>query len=155
MHTVYLSLGTNLGNKEENITEALQQIKKLIGSIVSQSAFYVTQPWGFNSENEFLNMAVAISSSFTPQQILEATQNIERSMGRTEKSIDHRYKDRLIDIDILLYDNLVYVDDKLTLPHPLMTERLFVMQPLCEIAPNLIHPTLKQSIKDLLISLEH
>jgi 2-amino-4-hydroxy-6-hydroxymethyldihydropteridine diphosphokinase len=89
----------------------------------------------------------------TPLQLLRETQFIERNLGRTAKSVGGEYHDRLIDIDILLYDRLVMHDDALVIPHPLMTDRLFVMEPLCEIAPDYIHPLLQRSIKELLIAL--
>lgn len=153
MHTAYLSLGTNLGDKRDNLDKALQHIEKRIGTIVSQSAFHIYPPWGFTSDNDFLNAAIAVETTMTPLQLLRETQFIERNLGRTAKSVGGEYHDRLIDIDILLYDRLAMHDDALVIPHPLMTDRLFVMEPLCEIAPDYIHPLLQRSIKELLIAL--
>lgn len=133
MTSVYLSLGTNLGDKERNITEAIDKIRELVGDVVRQSALYATRPWGFVSDNDFLNAAVCVKTSMSPQQLLEATQRIEREMGRKEKSIDGKYHDRIIDIDILLYGNEKVDEPNLKIPHPLMHERDFVMIPLKEI----------------------
>ena len=133
MHTVYLSLGTNLGNKEENLRVAIQKIGESVGEVVRQSSFITTEPWGFESDNTFLNCAVCIHTHHTPLNVLHLTQNIEREMGRLSKSIDGQYHDRVIDIDILLYDDLEIKTPLLTIPHPLMHKRDFVMIPLKEI----------------------
>lgn len=131
----YLSLGTNLGDKEHNITEAISKIRELIGNIKRQSALYATKPWGFNSTNDFINAAVCVETNLKPRQLLEATQQIERNMGRTEKSCNGKYHDRIIDIDILLYGNEQINEPDLKIPHPLMRKREFVMKPLREIIP--------------------
>ncbi|WP_237040116.1 2-amino-4-hydroxy-6-hydroxymethyldihydropteridine diphosphokinase [Phocaeicola faecalis] len=143
---VYLGLGTNLGDKEANLHAAVQQINMRIGKVTSLSAFYVTAPWGFSSGHSFLNAACCVETSLSPFGVLEETQSIERDLGRTKKSVDGNYSDRLIDIDILLYGDLILNTPTLTLPHPLMHERLFVMEPLAEIAPKVVHPVLKQTI---------
>lgn len=135
MHTVFLALGTNLGNKEFNLKKAVEEIKKRVGEVTSLSAFYATEPWGFNSEHSFLNAACKVETSLSPFEVLQATQNIERSLGRLKKSVNGCYSDRIIDIDILLYDDLQINTPELTIPHPLMWERDFVMIPLKEIAP--------------------
>ena len=132
-HTVYLGLGTNLGDKEGNIREAIRRIGELIGEVDRQSTFLVTEPWGFESENTFVNAAIRCITSLSPFEILNITQDIERAMGRTLKSVDGQYHDRIIDIDILIYDDLHITTPQLTLPHPLMKERDFVMNPLKEI----------------------
>lgn len=136
MTSVYLSLGTNLGDKERNIAEAINKIGELIGDVVRQSALYATKPWGFESGNDFINVAVCVDTELSPRQLLAMTQQIERSMGRTEKSRDGVYHDRLIDIDILLYGKLHINEPDLKIPHPLMNERDFVMIPLKEIMGN-------------------
>lgn len=136
MTSVYLSLGTNLGDKEQNIAEAINKIGELIGDVVRQSALYATKPWGFESGNDFINVAVCVDTELSPRQLLAMTQQIERSMGRTEKSRDGVYHDRLIDIDILLYGKLHINEPDLKIPHPLMNERDFVMIPLKEIMGN-------------------
>ena len=132
-HTVYLGLGTNLGDKEGNIREAIRRIGELIGTVECQSTLLVSEPWGFESENTFVNAALRCSTELEPMDVLEKTQEIERAMGRTQKSVDGQYHDRIIDIDILMYDDL-HIDTKtLKLPHPLMKERDFVMIPLEEV----------------------
>ena len=132
-HTVYLGLGTNLGDKEGNIGEAVRRIGELIGTVGCQSTLLVSEPWGFESENTFVNAALRCSTELEPMDVLEKTQEIERAMGRTQKSVDRQYHDRIIDIDILMYDDL-HIDTKtLKLPHPLMKERDFVMIPLEEV----------------------
>ena len=132
-HTVYFSLGTNLGDKEGNIHEAIRRIGELIGTVECQSTLLVTEPWGFESENPFVNAAIRCSTELQPMEVLRLSQEIERAMGRTQKSVDGKYHDRIIDIDILMYDDL-HIDTKiLKLPHPLMKEREFVMIPLKEV----------------------
>ena len=149
---VYLGLGTNLGDKEQNLRMSIKKIEERIGNVVSLSAFYATAPWGFSSENSFLNAAVCVETTLLPLQVLEETQRIERELGRTEKSVNGLYADRLIDIDLLLYDDRVMDAEGLILPHPLMTERRFVMEPLSESAPDVVHPVLHKTMKELFIS---
>ena len=132
-HKVYFSLGSNLGDKEGNIREAISRIGELIGEVDRQSTLLATEPWGFESDNTFVNAAIRCTTSLSPFEILNITQNIERAMGRTLKSVDGQYHDGIIDIDILIYDDLHITTPQLTLPHPLMKERDFVMIPLKEI----------------------
>lgn len=129
----YLSLGTNLGDKRKNITVAIKNIGELVGDVVRQSALYETEPWGFRSDNRFVNAAVCVDTQLSPRRLLEVTQRIEREMGRTLKSDGGEYHDRIIDIDILLYGDLHIDEPDLKIPHPLMHERDFVMTPLNEI----------------------
>lgn len=129
----YLSLGTNLGEKRKNIAEAIKNIGELVGDVVRQSALYETEPWGFRSDNRFVNAAVCVDTQLSPRRLLEVTQRIEREMGRTLKSDGGEYHDRIIDIDILLYGDLHIDEPDLKIPHPLMHERDFVMTPLNEI----------------------
>lgn len=157
MAKVYVGLGTNLGDKEQNLRDAVQKIEEQIGKVVSLSAFYVTAPWGFVSENSFLNAAACVETDLPPLDVLQETQSIERELGRTKKSVDGVYSDRLIDIDLLLYEDLVLSvtspsGAELNLPHPLMTERDFVMKPLAEIAPDLVHPVLGKTMRELISS---
>ena len=146
VHTTYLSLGTNLGDKEHNLVSAITEIGRRIGPVRAQSAFLATEPWGFESENTFLNAAIRVETELSPLALLKVTQQIERDMGRTQKSTVNSqlstanwqlstvtYHDRIIDIDILLYDDLHINTPKLTIPHPLMYERDFVLIPLKEI----------------------
>ena len=133
MHTVYLSLGSNLGNKEQNLTSAISEIARRIGDITAQSAFLETEPWGFDSDNSFLNAAVCVETQLSPYELLHTTQQIERDLGRMQKSEQGLYHDRIIDIDILLYDDLHIQTPEFTIPHPLMQQRDFVLIPLKEI----------------------
>ncbi|MBR5688655.1 MAG: 2-amino-4-hydroxy-6-hydroxymethyldihydropteridine diphosphokinase [Prevotella sp.] len=133
MATVYLSLGSNLGDKRRNIRRAIKKIGEQIGDVVRQSALYDTEPWGFESENTFVNAAVCVETTLEPHDLLATTQAIEREMGRKRKSKNGIYHDRVIDIDILLYDDLTIDTPDLRIPHPLMYERDFVMVPLKEI----------------------
>lgn len=149
MATVYLGLGTNLGDKEANLRTAIYKLQERIGKQVSLSSFYETAPWGFESDHSFLNAAIGLETNLTPIEILHITQEIEKELGRTKKSVNGSYSDRLIDIDILLYDTLVLQTPELTIPHPLMTERDFVMNPLIEIAGNVIHPTRQKTLSEL------
>lgn len=133
MHKVYLGLGTNLGDRKENLAQAIRSIGERVGEVLRTSSFLETEPWGFESANRFLNAAVLCDTLLTPRQVLYATQQIERDLGRAHKSVGGHYADRLIDIDILLYDDLRVDEPDLQIPHPLMFERDFVMIPLSEI----------------------
>ena len=138
-HTVYLSLGSNLGNRRQLLLDAIEKINKKVGNVVRQSSFYETKPWGFESENLFLNAAVKVTTKLSPTELQEVTQQIEREMGRRKKTtlnsqlLTPNYSDRPIDIDILLYDDLHVDLPELKIPHPLMQERDFVLVPLREI----------------------
>lgn len=133
MNRVYLSLGSNLGDRVRNLNLAIKMISEQIGRIVCQSAFLSTEPWGFDSENMFVNAALCCTTSLSPTELLTETQQIERTLGRTAKSSNGEYHDRTIDIDILLFNRDVVNTPSLTIPHPLMIQRDFVMMPLREI----------------------
>lgn len=149
MANVYLGLGTNLGDKASNLHQAIGRIRERIGEVISQSHFYKTAPWGFDSANTFLNAALCVNTACPPLEVLHLTQAIERQMGRKQKSANGIYADRIIDIDLLLYDDVILQTPELTLPHPLMTERDFVMRPLTEIAGHVVHPVFRQSLASL------
>ena len=133
MHKVFLSLGSNLGDKEDNIRKAIELIGLRVGLVARQSSLITTEPWGFESDNQFVNAAVLCMTELSPREVLRATQKIEREMGRSNKSVGGNYSDRIIDIDILLYDELRVDEPDLQIPHPLMLKREFVMNPLREI----------------------
>ena len=138
MHQVYLGLGSNIGDRRQCIADAIRLISERVGTVLRQSSLIETEPWGFNSENRFLNGVILCETSLTPRQVLKATQKIERALGRRQKTIGADtdvpvYHDRPIDIDILLYDDLSVDEPDLKIPHPLMYERDFVMIPLKEI----------------------
>ncbi len=132
-HQVYLGLGSNLGDKVWNLSEAIRLIAERVGQVVRQSSFIETEPWGFQSDNTFLNAVILCETDKTPREVLLLTQQIERDMGRRQKSVSVGYIDRTIDIDILLYDDLTVDEPDLKIPHPLMHQRDFVMRPLEEI----------------------
>lgn len=135
-HQVYLGLGSNLGDKVWNLREAIRLIDERVGTVMRQSSFMETEPWGFESPNSFMNAVVLCQTEKTPREVLTITQQIERDMGRQTKSMSAAYADRTIDIDILLYDDLNIDEPDLKIPHPLMYQRDFVMRPLQEITDN-------------------
>ena len=137
-HQVYLSLGSNLGQREENLRKAIRLIHERVGEIVRQSSFIETEPWGFESDHPFMNAAVLCLTEKSPREVLRLTQQIERDLGKskehaTQRGESSKFHDRPIDIDILLYDDLTVDEPDLQIPHPLMYERDFVMIPLKEI----------------------
>ncbi|MCL1937856.1 MAG: 2-amino-4-hydroxy-6-hydroxymethyldihydropteridine diphosphokinase [Candidatus Azobacteroides sp.] len=134
-HTVYLSLGSNLGDKNLNLLRAIGLIAERIGIFSAISSVYETAPWGFESPHSFLNLVVRVETAYLPLDLLEITQQIEKDIGRTEKTVSG-YQDRVIDIDIIFYDDWVYQSEQLTLPHPRYKERPFVLEPLKEIISN-------------------
>lgn len=133
MHKLYLSLGSNLGDRTNNIQCAIDLLNERVGVVSRVSSFVETMPWGFHSNNQFLNACVLVHTKLSPLDCLEQTQQIEKMLGRTKKSTDGIYHDRLIDIDLLVYDDIVIDTPELQLPHPHMWERDFVMRPLKEI----------------------
>lgn len=161
MTDLYLGLGSNLGNREQLLFRAVNILEERIGELKSLSAFYETAPWGFVSEHPFLNAVLVLRTEKMPEEILRITQEVERELGRRKKSVEGVYADRPIDIDLLLYGSLVLEADvdapcgetgrrHLSLPHPLMHERRFVMEPLAEVAPDTVHPVLRKTFKDIL-----
>lgn len=149
MAKVFLGLGTNLGDKRNNLLTAVNHIEEKIGKVTSLSSFYETEPWGFKSDNSFLNAALCVETPLEPVAILHIIKEIEVEMGRTQKSVNKVYADRPIDIDILLYDDMIIKSEELTIPHSLMTERDFVMKPLVEIAGDTVHPLLGKKLLEI------
>lgn len=147
MALVYLSLGSNLGDRNDYLKQALHFLGEMVDKTVSESAIYEYPPWGYNSDNFFLNMAVILNTSRTPEDLLGLIKGIESKMGR--ESANNGYSDRSIDIDIIFYDDLVLESDSLTIPHPLMHKRKFVLEPMSEIAPDKIHPVIGVAVKEL------
>jgi 2-amino-4-hydroxy-6-hydroxymethyldihydropteridine diphosphokinase len=148
-HVAYLSLGSNVGDRETNLRQAIQQLS-VLGRVVAVSSFYETEPLEFTQQAWFLNCALALESAATPHQLLDQLLQIEKDLGR-ERS--QKKGPRSIDIDILLFGDLVMNTPELTIPHPAMARRRFVLQPLDEIAPELRHPTLHKTIRELLAEL--
>ena len=139
-HQVYLGLGSNLGDCRKNLERAIRLIGDRVGEVIRQSSFIETEPWGFESEHRFVNAVVLCETTKTPREVLLLTQQIERDMGRRKVNGaglmvngQRIYTDRIVDIDILLYDDLTIDEPDLKIPHPLMYQRDFVMIPLKEI----------------------
>lgn len=149
LQKVYLLLGANLGNREETLQKAISLLNEQIGPVSKQSHLYETAPWGKTDQPGFLNLALELTSEKTAQELLSLTQSIESQLGRVRHE---KWGARLIDIDILYFGELISNSDNLTLPHPFIQERRFVLVPLEEIAPEFIHPVFKKTTRELLIS---
>jgi 2-amino-4-hydroxy-6-hydroxymethyldihydropteridine diphosphokinase len=146
---VYLSLGSNVGDREAQLQDALAKLAA-VGSVVATSSFYETEPVEFTRQPWFLNCAIALETNKTPEQLMAAILRIEEEMGRRRV---RKKGPRAIDIDILLFGDTIINSQELTIPHPAMHQRRFVLEPLAEIAPELLHPVLKKTIGELLDSL--
>jgi 2-amino-4-hydroxy-6-hydroxymethyldihydropteridine diphosphokinase len=144
----FIGLGTNLGDREEFLHKALDLIDRSAGRIDSLSGIYETEPWGFQSENNFLNMVIRIRTELGPSALLKQLQSIEDQLGRVRDR--NRYIPRTIDIDILLLGNKVINKADLIIPHPMIRDRKFMLVPLCDIAADMIHPVLNKTFAELL-----
>jgi 2-amino-4-hydroxy-6-hydroxymethyldihydropteridine diphosphokinase len=151
MNTAFLLLGSNQGHRQELLHQACRWLQETVGSITRASSLYESEPWGFAAPNWFLNQVLEIHTQWPPEQLLSITQHIEKRLGRREKPAHERYASRPIDIDILFYNHQVMHTPALTLPHPRLHERRFTLLPLCELAPNLLHPVLHKTAADLLL----
>ncbi|HIJ59764.1 MAG TPA: 2-amino-4-hydroxy-6-hydroxymethyldihydropteridine diphosphokinase [Nitrospirae bacterium] len=147
MTLIALSIGSNLGKREENINKAIKMLSER-GVIVQEvSSFYETEPWGYKDQPAFINIAVKAKTSLSPQKLLDVVKSIELKLGR-EKNF--KWGPRLIDIDIIFYNDLIIDNDEIKIPHPLMQEREFVLKPLVEIMPHMVHPLFQRNIETLL-----
>jgi len=145
MHTIYLGLGTNLGDRLRNLQKAIGSLSRVM-SVTAVSPIYQSDPWGVTDQPPFLNMCLSATTPLNPKTLLHFLKNLETELGR-QKTI--KWGPRLIDIDILLYDDKIIDTNHLTIPHPHMTERAFVLVPLADIAPDLIHPIHNKTIAEL------
>ena len=147
MSIVYIGIGSNLGDRKDNCLHAIELLQKRGIVVTKKSSLYETEPWGFKDQPQFINMAIEIETELHPEELLTVLKDIEKEMGREESL---RWGPRKVDLDILLFDNVVSTDNNLEIPHPLMHKRDFVLKPLCEIAPDILHPLFKVNICDLL-----
>ena len=147
MPDVYLILGSNLGDRMKNLQIATELISENVGKIINKSSVYETEPWGFNHRLNFLNQVLKVITALNPEEVLEVIIKIEKLSGR--KRNNNKYSARVIDIDILFYNNNVIKSDKLIIPHPKIQERMFVLVPMAELQPDFIHPELLVSISQL------
>ena len=152
MNRVFLLLGSNLGNPSENLSRSISLLNQKTGSVISCSSIYKTAPWGFEHEKFFLNQVVEIDTPHNPTKLLENILSIELEMGRKRSGIG--YEGRIIDIDILFFNDDCYDLKDLTIPHPLLHKRRFTLCPLAELTPFKIHPVFKKNISQLLIECE-
>jgi len=148
---IFLLLGTNLNNRQENLAKAKDLLIKKTGEILNQSSIYLTKAWGNTHQPDFLNQVIQIKTSLTPDKLLEAILTIELEIGRVRIE---KWGPRIIDIDILFYNDLRIESPALTIPHPALHERRFTLVPLAEIAPAFVHPVFKKNIVELLESCE-
>lgn len=146
-HTTYLSLGSNIHDRAANLRRAIEQIAAAVGTVTAQSPIYQTQSWGY-SDDDYLNQTIVCETALPPHQLLTAVNAIEAQMGRIRSG--NGYEARPIDIDILFYDNEIIDTPTLTIPHPKIALRRFVLQPTADIAPDYVHPTLHKTIQNLL-----
>ena len=152
LHNAYISVGSNLGNKLENCRQGIQSLTEHNVRIVAQSNLYQTEPVDYKDQGWFINFAVKIETDLDPFQLMERIQTIQRKAGRIHDEI--RFGPRILDLDIILYDEVVIHSPQLIVPHPRMHERRFVLQPLCDIDPTIIHPVLRMEVQSLLNTLD-
>jgi 2-amino-4-hydroxy-6-hydroxymethyldihydropteridine diphosphokinase len=146
-HRIFLGLGSNLGNREENLTNAIERIRNRIGVIISQSSVIQTAPWGVTDQPDYLNMVIEAETAHWPLRLIAEIMKIEQDMGRIRVQ---KWGSRIIDIDLLFFNDWYFYTPELIVPHPFICQREFVLKPLFEIAPDFIHPVIRKKISDLI-----
>jgi 2-amino-4-hydroxy-6-hydroxymethyldihydropteridine diphosphokinase len=149
-HTVYIALGTNIGDRAENMQQALKKLESIM-QVEERSPIYETPPWGLVDQPDFLNQVVRGETELSPVELIKALKEIEAEMGRVPTI---RYGPRLIDLDLLFYDDLVFETEKLSIPHPRMRGRAFVLVPLADLAPEIIHPVYGETVIEMLAEVD-
>ena len=149
-HTVYIALGTNIGDRAVNMQQALKELESIM-QVEERSPIYETPPWGLVDQPDFLNQVVRGETELSPVELIKALKEIEAEMGRVPTI---RYGPRLIDLDLLLYDDLVFETEKLSIPHPRMRGRAFVLVPLADLAPEIIHPVYGETVIEMLAEVD-
>ena len=152
LRAVYISVGSNLGNKLENCGQGIQSLTCCDARLIAQSPIYQTEPVDYSDQDWFINLVVKFETSLDPFQLLDRMQSIQRKAGRIQQPV--RFGPRILDLDILFYDNVVLNSAQLMIPHSRMHKRRFVLQPLCDINPTIIHPVLKKDVQSLLEDLD-
>ncbi|MBI4686200.1 MAG: 2-amino-4-hydroxy-6-hydroxymethyldihydropteridine diphosphokinase [Nitrospirae bacterium] len=147
MPIAYIGIGSNLGSREENCEKAIDLLAKSGIKVLKRSSMIETEPWGIKEQPKFINMALETETKISPQDLLRTLKDIEKAMGRTEAE---HWGPRIIDLDILFYDDLILKTPELEIPHPFIQERDFVLKPLLEIAPEKMHPVLGKAVRELL-----
>ena len=147
MNEVYLQLGSNIGDRLDNLDQSIKIITERIGNVLEKSSVYESTPWGVENQRNFLNQVIFLKSNFDPYTILDLVLQIEKDMGRIRIE---KWGERIIDIDILFIDDLIIESENLCIPHEFIAKRKFVLQPMCEIAPGFIHPKFNKTISQLL-----
>lgn len=148
MSIVLLSLGSNLGNRVKNIFDGVHKIAEKVGKVISYSPLYESKAWGNESPNDYINACILVETDLLPEEVIHTLHIIEKELGRIR---NEQYSDRTLDIDILLFDQLILETENLIIPHPRMHQRLFVLVPANQIVPMLVHPVFKKSIQELLL----
>jgi 2-amino-4-hydroxy-6-hydroxymethyldihydropteridine diphosphokinase len=147
MAIVYIGIGSNVGNRESNCRMAIERLNEKGIEVKKTSSMYETEPWGFKDQPKFINMVIEAETRLEPERLLIVLKDIEKEMGRKETV---KWGPRIIDLDILFYNDKIINQDELQIPHPYLHKRDFVLVPLSEIAPNKTHPILKKTIKELM-----
>ncbi len=150
MHVVYIGIGSNIGDRQENISKAISLIKEK-SKIIKISSIYETEPVGYKDQDRFLNLALMIRTESSPEELFGFLQSIERKMGRVKRI---KNGPRIIDLDILFYDDEIINEENLKIPHPRLHERMFVLKPLMDISPDFAHPVLKKKIREMVLELK-